>query len=76
MAYRGARVDGEERSWDATPYPERLGLAIAVVQAYGVEPGVVALAKELGIGRLREVRRRELEALLAEANGRISRTSS
>ncbi len=76
MAYRGARVDGEERSWDATPYPERLGLAIAVVQAYGVETGVVALAKELGIGRLREVRRRELEALLAEANGRISRTSS
>lgn len=69
MPYRGTVVEGEPRPWDATPYPERLGLAVDVLRAHGAARGVAVMAEAIGLGRLREQRRLELEELLAEARG-------
>lgn len=67
IAYRGAAVAGVERPWDSTPHAERLGVAKEVLLSEGTPDPVQAMAARIGFGRLREARRAELEALLAEA---------
>lgn len=72
LRYRGTEIEGEPRPWDATPYPEKLGLAIDIVRAHGVSGGIAVMAAAIGIGRIREGRRKELELLLREAQSRTA----
>ncbi len=69
LAFRGDVVAGEPRPWDAVPHPERLGLAVDVLRKVGRADGVAAMAATIGFARLKETRRKELDALLREAEG-------
>lgn len=68
MAYRGLSFADEPRSWDAVPHAERLGLALEIVRKHGAADGVAAMAAAIGFSRLKEKRRKELEALVLEAS--------
>jgi very-short-patch-repair endonuclease len=71
ISYRGLNGGGAERAWTDVPDPERLGLAIRVLSESPVndpedEPAA-AMAALIGITRLRQTTREELEQLLQRA---------
>ncbi len=55
-----------ERAWTDVPYPERLGLAEAVLAEASADPAAL-MARQIGLGRLSAKTRLELEELLALA---------
>jgi very-short-patch-repair endonuclease len=70
VPYRGDVVAGETRSWQATPYAEKLGLALEIVKAEPLPPKrVAAMTQRIGAQRLRAREQSELEELLESAAG-------
>ena len=67
IPFRGLEFGGQERSWQQVPYPEKLGLAHSVVTNRGTRDPVDAMAKKIGLGRLRQATRDELVELLKSA---------
>ena len=67
IPFRGLTVAGDERSWRDVPYPEKLGLAHAIVAHGPHAEAAGAMAAQIGLGRLRQKTREELEALLTAA---------
>jgi transcription elongation GreA/GreB family factor len=67
LTFRGMNVNGEERSWQNVPYPERLGLALDVLKSAKGGDQATAMAAKIGLGRLRQSTREEFEQLLMEA---------
>lgn len=59
-------ANDQERNWVDTPYPEKLGLAVSVVREGCVNP-VDRMAFLIGLGRLRQATKDELEAILEKA---------
>ena len=70
LTFRGTVINGQERSWQNVPYPERLGLALEILSLRNVTDRVVAMANKIGLGRLHQSTRKELEELLEEAKQR------
>lgn len=66
LSFRGMVIEGELRSWQDVPYPERLGLAVKIAHEFKQDP-VAAMAKNIGLGRLAQTTKQELEALLLDA---------
>lgn len=67
VPFRGMLLEGEHRSWQDIPYPEKIGLADTVLQEEHDNP-VEAMARYLELGRLTQVTRNELQKLLETAN--------
>jgi len=66
FAFRGMVVGGEQREWPFVPYPEKLGLAVEIRNGgRGDLPG--EMAARIGLARLKQSTREELETLLGEA---------
>jgi len=63
IAFRGMTVNGELRSWQEVPYPERIGLIQEVVNT-GVSDPILAIAQKIGLERIRQVMRDEIETLI------------
>ena len=72
IAYRGLKANGETRSWQDIPLPERLGLAREILQQDHPEPDL-AMSRALGFSRLRDRMRWELNDLLARARETLKR---
>lgn len=72
VAFRGLSVDGGERTWEDVPYPEKFGLAIDTISSPGVQDPAAEMATRIGLARLRQTTREELEALLNSAREHIS----
>ena len=68
MPFRGMLVAGEQREWPYVPYPEKLGLAIEIRTK---DSGDLAgeMASRIGLARLKQTTRAELEELLNDAQG-------
>jgi very-short-patch-repair endonuclease len=66
VSFRGMKVHGEDRTWQDVPYPEKLGLALAVLKEKHEDP-VNIIAAQIGLGRLRQPTKAELEKLIQEA---------
>ncbi|NCO04303.1 MAG: DUF3320 domain-containing protein [Alphaproteobacteria bacterium] len=60
--FNGTKKDSE-RSWTDVPYPEKLGLALSIARKNHSNP-VDKMASVIGLGRLRQVTKDELESLL------------
>ncbi len=67
VPFRGLTVADEERSWHDVPYPEKLGLAFASLDSGRNPDEAAAMAAKIGLARLRQKTRKELEALLETA---------
>ena len=76
IAFRGLRVNGDERGWSDVPYPEKLGLAIEIAQRGHSQDPAAAMAARIGLSRLRQVTRDELEALVVAARKVIARSAT
>jgi hypothetical protein len=68
VPFRGMKVNGEDRTWQDVPYPEKLGLALLVLKEEQEDP-VNTLAAQIGLGRLRQSTKADLQKLLEEASG-------
>ena len=65
IPFRGVTSGDDGRSWHDVPYPEKLGLARSILDRSPYEHvAVQAMAARIGLGRLRQKTRDELEALL------------
>ncbi|MCB0331454.1 MAG: DUF3320 domain-containing protein, partial [Bdellovibrionales bacterium] len=60
--FRGMSLNGEKRTWADVPYPEKLGLAREVA-GKSSDP-ISAMVSKIGLGRLRQATKRELEKLV------------
>lgn len=67
ISFRGLIVNGEERTWQDVPYPEKLGLAVDIIKSPRVHDPAAEMAARIGLARLRQATREELEALLIAA---------
>ncbi len=76
VAFRGLDVDGYVRVWSDVPYPEKLGLAIAVLRGRRVTDPTAAIAANIGLTRLRQTTRDELETLVSAARKSIASSSN
>lgn len=65
--FRGQIVDGVARPWESTPYAEKLGLAVEIARSQASENRLGAMARRLGLARLRTKTRDELVELLESA---------
>lgn len=68
-AYQGTSKD-PDRSWSDVPYPEKLGLAIEVNKGSYEDP-LDQMASMIGLERLRNATKEELESLLNAAQGKL-----
>ncbi len=68
MPFRGMLIAGEQREWPYVPYPEKLGLAIEI-RTKGRGDLAGEMASRIGLARLKQTTRSELEELLKEAQG-------
>ncbi len=66
VPFRGLQPQGEDRTWKDVPYPEKLGLAVSILQESHEDP-VNRLAAQIGLGRLRQTTKTELEKLFQDA---------
>ena len=71
IPFRGLTIAGDERSWHDVPYPEKLGLAHAILAHVPRAEAAAAMAAKIGLGRLRRKTREELEALLKAAKAML-----
>ena len=67
LPYRGSTVGGERRPWHATPYVEKLGLALEVVQTCPPEVRIQEMARRMGAARLGRKVRIEIVELMESA---------
>ena len=67
VAFRGSELNGEHRDWQHVPYPEKLGLALQTIGSRSSGDLAGAMASKIGLSRLKQSTRDELEALLDEA---------
>jgi very-short-patch-repair endonuclease len=67
LSYRGLAVKGHSRDWVDVPYPEKIGAAQAVLSGTGKETAVVALSNLIGVSRLTEKMKAELDKLIVTA---------
>jgi len=72
--FRTLTVKDDQRVWSDVPYPERLGLAVEVLQAGSSEDPAAEISARIGYTRLREATRGELEALVVAAREFIAST--
>lgn len=72
LQFRGLVVNGEKRTWQDVPYPEKFGLAIDIIQSTVGHDRAGEMAVRIGLGRLRQVTREELQALLETASKHLS----
>ncbi len=75
ITFRGLDYMNEERSWQDVPYPEKLGLAQTITSDGPYSDAPAVMASKIGLGRLRQTTRLELETLLSEAQ-ELSRDTS
>ena len=68
MPFRGMLIAGEQREWPYVPYPEKLGLAIEI-RTKGRGDLAGEMASRIGLARLKQTTRAELEELLKDAQG-------
>lgn len=68
--YQNNKNDND-RSWSDVPYPEKLGLAIQIIKEGHADP-VDHMASIIGLGRLRQATKDELESLLVISKKLIS----
>ena len=66
MPFRGMLIAGEQREWPYVPHPEKLGLAIEI-RTKGRGDLAGEMASRIGLARLKQTTRAELEELLKEA---------
>jgi very-short-patch-repair endonuclease len=71
--FRGLTVNGDVRAWSDVPYPEQLSLAIAVLRSGSLQDPAAAIGARIGLTRLREATRDELEKLVAAAREAIAK---
>jgi very-short-patch-repair endonuclease len=69
VPYRGDVIDGVRRPWEATPYVEKLGLAVEIARSFPPQDRLGIMTARLSIGRLRAKTRDELVELLESAGG-------
>ena len=67
IPFRGVTGGDGGRSWHDVPYPEKLGLAYSFLNRGPNRDIAVAMASKIGLGRLTQTTREELEALFKEA---------
>lgn len=67
LPFRGLIVGEDRRSWHDIPYPEKIGLARSFLNRDPNRDIPAAMASKIGLGRLRQTTRKELEALLKAA---------
>lgn len=67
IPFRGIAAGEDGRSWRDVPYPEKLGLAQSFLNRSSYSDVAAAMASKIGLGRLRQTTREELEALLKAA---------
>jgi hypothetical protein len=67
LDYRGLFVGGESRQWSDVPHPEKLGIVMKVLRDGPTEDSAAEIASRIGLTRLKQATRDELEALLMEA---------
>jgi transcription elongation GreA/GreB family factor len=67
IPFRGLTGGDDGRSWHDVPYPEKLGLAHSFLNRNRHSDVVGAMASKIGLGRLTQKTREELEALLKKA---------
>ena len=72
MSFRGLGANGEDRTWREVPYPEMLGLAVDIVTCSRTEDPAAEMASRIGLSRLKQATREELEILLLAARKHIS----
>lgn len=70
FAYRGLNVQGQKRDWRDVPYPEKLSLAIEIADGSLHKDEAASMAAKIGLGRLRQATREELETLLTVAKAK------
>lgn len=66
LGFRGMILGGEKRTWQDIPYPEKLGLALTVLNLEE-ESAIDSLVSQLGLGRLHSSTKEELERLINDA---------
>ena len=71
IPFRGLNKGGEQRNWRDVPYPEKLGLAQTIASQHRHADGAAVMAEEIGLGRLRQATREELESLLKAAQANL-----
>lgn len=64
IPFRGLSVAGVDRSWADVPYPEKLGLALQILEQGPDDDPPAAMAAALGLTRLRQTTRDEFAELL------------
>ena len=67
ITFRGMVVASEQREWSFIPYAEKLGLAVEV-RRKACGDYAAAMADRIGLARLQQSTRAELEALLEQAS--------
>ncbi len=67
VPFRGMTVAGEQREWPYVPYPEKLGLAIEIRTRARGDDLAGQMANRIGLARLKQTTRAELEDLLKDA---------
>ncbi len=70
IPFRGMMVDGVVRSWSDLPFPEKLGLARAILAQNDSDPEF-AMSRQVGLSRLRANTRQEIEAIVAVAQDEL-----
>jgi hypothetical protein len=71
-SFRGLTVNGQSRAWSEVPYPEKLGLAVDTLRRPSSDP-VTSMASKIGVARLRDPTRAELQSLLAAAHHHLKK---
>ncbi|MGF1453818.1 MAG: DUF3320 domain-containing protein [Alphaproteobacteria bacterium] len=74
MDFRGFHLGHTERVWADIPYPEKLGLAQAVLASGPHGDAASVMASKIGLSRLHQSTRQEFETLLADIPQMKSKT--
>jgi len=67
MKFRGLTNGGQDRSWAQVPYPEKIGLAAAVIAVTDISDAPEAMAQKIGLRQLRNTTRIEFMGLIDAA---------
>lgn len=69
--FRGMTINGQVRTWAEVPYPEKIGLATDTLRRNKSGDPVAVIAGKIGIARLRESTRTELQSLIVAAQNQL-----
>ena len=70
MPFRGLTIGNDQRNWRQVPHPEKLGLAVEIVTTSSSGDKLEKMARRIGLGRITQKVRDELNELLREATNR------